>query len=77
MTHWKKLTNSFESPRPDGWLPPSIQSKLDHHIRLTSRYKKALPPDTMIRIEVGRFDVAHMKDPTVNGVMYQKASCIL
>ncbi len=72
MTHWKKLTNSFESSRPDGWLPPSIQSKLDHHIRLTSRYKKALPPDTVIRIEVGRFDVAHMKDPTVNGVMYQK-----
>lgn len=71
-THWKKQTNSFDSSRPEGWLPPSIQSKLDHHIRLTSRYKEALPPDTMIRIEVGRFDVAHMKDPTINGKMYQQ-----
>ena len=72
MTHWKKETNSFQSSRQEGWLPPSIQSKLDHHVRLTRRYMKALPVDTKLRIEIGRFDVQHMKDPAVHGKMYQQ-----
>lgn len=71
LTHWEKETGCFNSSRLEGWLPPSIQSKLDHHVRLISRYRAALPPGTKIRIEVGRFDVPHMKDPTVRGEMYQ------
>lgn len=31
--YWKKLKVQFSSPRPEGWLPPSLQSKTDHHIR--------------------------------------------
>ena len=63
QTHWKKQTNTFDSARSDGWLPPSIQSKLDHHIRIISRYQNALPKDAQLRIEVGRFDVQHMENP--------------
>ena len=36
------------------------------------RSSKGLPPDTVVRIEVGRFDVQHMKDPGVRGEMYQR-----
>ena len=71
-THWKKQRNTFDSARPEGWLPPSIQSKLDHHIRIISRYQNALPKDTQLRIEVGRFDVQHMENPQIRGEMYQK-----
>lgn len=74
QTHWKKQTNTFDSARPEGWLPPSIQSKLDHHIRIISRYQKALPKDIQLRIEVGRFDVQHMENPQIRGEMYQKGS---
>lgn len=74
MTHWKKKTNTYESSRPEGWLPPSMQSKLDHHIRIISRYQEALPPDTVLRIEVGRFDVQHMENPMIRGEMYQKGA---
>lgn len=70
--HWKKETNTFTSDRTDGWLPPSMQSKLDHHVRIISRYLQALPPDTKLRIEVGRFDIQHMMNPEIHGEMYQK-----
>ena len=30
--HWQKADRGFASSRPEGWLPPSIQSKVDHHI---------------------------------------------
>ena len=43
LTHWKKDTISCMSNRPSGWLPPSVQSKCDHHIRIISRYAEALP----------------------------------
>ena len=67
-----KRSQHVDSARPEGWLPPSIQSKLDHHIRIISRYQAALPKGTGIRIEVGRFDVQHMEDPKIRGEMYQQ-----
>jgi hypothetical protein len=70
--HWVKKKNEFGTSRPEGWLPPSIQSKLDHHIRWIRRYLSALPADEAARIEVGRFDAHHMKDPSVRGGLYQK-----
>ena len=74
MTHWKKETGYFNTNRPEGWLPPTIQSKVDQHIRLTKRYINGLPPDTVVRIEVGRFDVQHMENPEIRGKMYQQGS---
>lgn len=71
MTHWKKETVSCMSNRPAGWLPPSVQSKCDHHIRIISRYIEALPPSTRAVIEIGRFDMAHMLNPAAHGEEYQ------
>lgn len=72
--HWKKEKVFFQSPRPDGWLPPSLQSKCDHHKAIIKKYLGYLPAaiaDNLV-IEVGRFDTARMKDPTVHGEMYQR-----
>ena len=71
LTHWKKNTISCMSNRPSGWLPPSVQSKCDHHIRIISHYAEALPPDTRVVIEIGRFDMAHMLNPDIHGEEYQ------
>lgn len=71
MTHWKKCKNEFASNKKEGWLPPSIQSKCDMTIQIIDRYKMILPPKTKFRHEVGRFDIARIKDPTVHGEMYQ------
>ena len=72
LTHWKKIPPSVDSNRPEGWLPPSIQSKIDHHIAWINRYMDILPQGTKLRIEVGRFDMARMKDPTIHNELYQQ-----
>lgn len=70
-SHWDKEQASFASQRPKGWLPPSIQSKVDHHVRIIGYYKESLPLNTQITIETAKFDIAKIKDPDISGEMYQ------
>ena len=72
QTHWKKIPAVFTSDRQEGWLPPSIESKVDHHIRIIGRHMEALPRDMRLTIEVARFDVARIKDPSIHGELYQR-----
>lgn len=69
---WVKLPNAVMTGRPEGWLPPSIQSKVDHHIRIIRRYLEVLPKNTHLTIEAAKFDIARMKDPEVHGSLYQE-----
>ena len=55
---------------PRGWLAPSIQHKLDSHIRFIEKLKKILPI-TNITIEVANFDIHKLKNPGVSGEDYQ------
>ena len=71
-THWVKETTVVDTGRQEGWLPPSIQSKIDQHFRWIDRYLAVLPEDTHLNIEVARFDIARMKDPDIRGELYQK-----
>jgi hypothetical protein len=54
-----------------GWLPPSIQSRIDNTFRWIDRFRSLLPESTL-HIEVGKFDVQKMIDPEIQGVDYQK-----
>lgn len=71
MTHWVKKPTAFDT-KPEGWLPPSVESKVQHHIDWINRYLAVLPEGTKLNIELGRFDMARMKDPTINGELYQR-----
>lgn len=68
---WMKVDTTYASSRADGWLPPSIQSKVDHHIQWISRFLVVLPYKTKLTIEVAKFDIQHMQDPDIRGEMYQ------
>lgn len=72
MTHWVKVPNHVTSNRPEGWLPPSVQSKVDHHIRWIRRFLNVLPEGTKLRLEVARFDMARMQDPEIHNELYQR-----
>lgn len=72
MTHWVKAENHATSNRPEGWLPPSVQSKTDHHIRWIHRFLNVLPEGTKLRLEVARFDMARMQNPEIHNELYQK-----
>ncbi len=56
--------------KPRGWLAPSIQHKLDSHVRLVDQIKKILPI-THIIVEVAAFDIQKIKDPEISGTQYQ------
>lgn len=53
-----------------GWLPPSIQSKLDIEFNMIDRFIKLVPTPTL-NIEVGKFDTVKMINPDIKGVDYQ------
>ena len=72
--HWHKLPNDIQTKRPEGWLPPSIESKVEQHKSWINRYMNVLPKDTTLRIELGRFDIQHMENPEIHGEMYQQGN---
>lgn len=56
--------------KPKGWLPPSIQNRVDHTIKWIDKFSAILPVPRII-IEVGKFDAAKLKNPDIQGKEYQ------
>ena len=64
---WSNRTKS----KPKGWLAPSLQHKLDSHIKFIDSLYKLLPITKTI-IEIANFDIQKMKDEAISGVEYQQ-----
>jgi hypothetical protein len=56
--------------RKDNWLPPSIQSRIDHTIFWIEKFQKLLPKNTL-NIELGKFDPHKLINPNIEGEGYQ------
>jgi hypothetical protein len=56
--------------RRAGWLAPSIQHKLDAHIKLVERIKSRLPI-TRIIVETASFDIQKINNPEIRKADYQ------
>jgi 5-methylcytosine-specific restriction endonuclease McrA len=56
--------------RPAGWLAPSIQHKLDAHIKLVERIKSRLPISKVI-VETASFDIQKINNPEIEKAGYQ------
>ena len=56
---------------PDGWLPPSIQSKINNEFMWIDKFC-SLVPNPKLHIEVGKFDIAKMITPDIEGKEYQE-----
>lgn len=61
--------------KPAGWLPPSIQHRVDSTISLVARLLKSLPI-THIYQELVRFDMQQMANPEISGLEYQQGSLL-
>ena len=57
--------------KPDGWLAPSVQHKIDSHIKIIEKIHKILPISQVI-IEVAQFDIQKIKNPDIQGKEYQQ-----
>lgn len=56
--------------KKESWLPPSIENRINHTFKWINKLV-ALLPNPKLHIEVGKFDVAKMINPDVQGVDYQ------
>ena len=54
-----------------GWLAPSIRHKLDSCVRLVDRVRMILPISKVV-VEVASFDIQKIKNPDIEGEMYQQ-----
>ena len=57
--------------RPEGWLAPSIQHKVDVHLKTIKRLHHLLPV-SKTTIEVAQFDIQKITHPEIAGVEYQQ-----
>jgi N6-L-threonylcarbamoyladenine synthase len=57
--------------RPEGWLAPSVQQKVDCHLKTVSDVCKILPI-TEIIVETASFDIQKIKHPDISGSGYQQ-----
>ena len=67
---WYRQSRFLNRKKPEGWLAPSIQHKLDSHVKVIDRVKKILPV-TKINVEVAAFDIQKIKEPDIAGTGYQ------
>ena len=67
---WYREPRFLNRKKDNGWLAPSIQHKLDSHIKLIDMVKKILPI-TKINIEVANFDIQKIKNQDIEGTDYQ------
>jgi 5-methylcytosine-specific restriction endonuclease McrA len=57
--------------RPDGWLPPSLESRLSNVLTWVARLRKYAPVG-MLSQELVRFDTQLLHNAEVSGVAYQQ-----
>lgn len=68
--HWYRKSRFLNRKKPEGWLAPSIQNKLDTHIKVIN-FVKSILPVSKINIEVAAFDIQKIKNPDIKGIDYQ------
>ena len=56
--------------KDNGWLAPSIQHKIDSHLKIVESIYKILPVSKII-VEVASFDLQKVKNPDIQGEEYQ------
>lgn len=67
---WYRKPRFDNRKKPEGWLAPSIQHKLDSHMKVIKN-TMAILPVSHATIEVAAFDIQKIKNPDISGVDYQ------
>lgn len=59
--------------RPQGWLPPSLLSRIHNVVTWVERLRR-LAPIQAISMELVRFDMQAMENPKISGTQYQQGT---
>lgn len=71
LWHRKPRYMNRSNAKTKGTLPPSIQHKVDTHIRLIKKIKSILPISKTI-VEVAQFDTQKLQNADIKGTEYQE-----
>lgn len=69
-----RQTRFLNRKRNIGWLPPTVQSKLDATFMWIDKFLYLLP-NPILHIEVGKFDIQKMMNPGIANEEYQNGQC--
>ncbi len=61
--------------RRQGWLPPSLEARVDQTLHAVRQLRQALPI-TALSVEHVRFDTQKLQDPEITGVEYQQGTLL-
>lgn len=67
---WHRKPRFDNRKKPPSWLAPSIQNKLDAHIKIIKKVEKILPIARII-IETAAFDIQKIKNLEIKSTAYQ------
>lgn len=59
--------------RPEGWLPPSLKSRVDNILTWVIRLRKFSPISSLSQ-ELVRFDAQKLENPEISGIEYQRGT---
>lgn len=71
LRYRKPRWNNRTKSKPKGWLAPSLQHKLDSHIKFIDSLYSILPITKCI-VEIANFDIQKMKNDSISGIEYQQ-----
>jgi 5-methylcytosine-specific restriction endonuclease McrA len=63
----------FNRTKPEGWLPPSLQHRIDTTDAWVARFRR-LAPITHLAQELVRFDMQLMQNPDISRIAYQQGT---
>jgi hypothetical protein len=69
-TRYRK-TRFQNRKKPERWLAPSVQHKVDVHVKIIKFVHKLLPVNK-ITVEVAQFDIQRIRHPEIEGKEYQQ-----
>ncbi|MDP3012052.1 MAG: RNA-guided endonuclease IscB [Candidatus Hydromicrobium sp.] len=72
---WYRKARFLNRKKSQGWLAPSIQNKLDTHLKIIERIRSILPISNVV-IEVAAFDTQKIQNPEITGVEYQQGELV-
>jgi hypothetical protein len=67
---WYRQPRFNSRSKPQGWVAPSIQNKVDTHIKVIKKIQQVLPITSII-VEVAAFDIQKIRNPELSGEDYQ------
>lgn len=75
LRYRKPRWNNRTKSKPQGWLAPSLQHKLDSHIKFIDSLYSILPITKCV-VEIANFDIQKIKNPEIQGIEYQQGEML-